>query len=71
MGKRVSGRRFAGRIFACLGGTGNLREKGQECVIQKDVAKRVCSRASVRPISARLRLGIDGRAANFGVKDSG
>lgn len=37
-------------------------------MIQKDVAKRVCSRASVRPSSARLPLGIDGRAANFGVK---
>lgn len=37
-------------------------------MIQKDVAKRVCSRASVRPSSARLLLGIDGRAANFGVK---
>lgn len=37
-------------------------------MIKRDVAKRVCSGASVRPSSARLPLGIGGCAADFGVR---
>lgn len=42
--------------------------KRPRVVIQKDVAKRVCSVASVRPSTVRLPSVIAYSAANFGMK---
>lgn len=60
----VSLRAFCWEILSCFERGWNPREKGQELSFGRMLQN--CSGASVGPSSARLPLGMGGRAANFG-----